>query len=69
LFDGIHGEGSRLFCERGADVFVADLIVGGALAVFYAEFKDVKDGCGVDAGGGEGGSEQGGFFMDFPWVL
>ena len=62
LFDGIDGEGSRLFCERGADVFVADLVVGGALAVFYAEFKDVENGRGVGAGGGEGGHEDGGFF-------
>ena len=62
LFDGIHGEGSRLVCERGADVFVANVVVGGALAVFYAEFKDVEDGRGVGAGGGEGGHEDGGFF-------
>lgn len=69
LFDGIDGEGSRLFCERGADVFVADLVVGGALAVFYAEFKDVEDGRGVGAGSGEGGHEDGGFFHGFSVVF
>lgn len=65
LFDGIHGKRSRLVCERDADVFVADLVVGGALAVFYAGFKDVENRRGVGAGGGESGHEDCGFFHGF----
>ena len=69
LFDGIHGEGSRLFCERGADVFVANVVVGGALAVFYAEFKDVKTGAAWALAAVRAVMRMAVFFMGSPWVL
>ena len=60
-FDGIHGERAWFVGKRGEDVFCADLVVGGSLAVGDAEFKDVVDGGGEGGHSGKGEAGKEGF--------